>query len=915
MDGWRFIDDSGDFHLESPQATSGLYFPLVNEAGMISVVTPLLHGDVKTGQHTFLTLPVSVEDLHNTRSGRNFWVASEKHGAWSAAGNSARQTVQRFSPGEDAVSLDAGFLWQRLTRSWPASGLRAEITSFVPAARERVELMKVVLTNLGAETLELTPTAAIPIYGRSADNLRDHRHVTSLLQRVECRAAGVLVCPTLSFDERGHRPNRVTYAVLGVEGDGTRPAGFFPLVEDFIGEGGSLDWPAGVVDPVRQNSCVPAGTTCAGYEALGGIRFRDVSLVPGERRAYVILLAVLDETESAEALLETYASEAAFDAALERTRTHWNEKLSGLSFHSGEKQLDLWLRWVGLQPILRRLLGNSFLPYHDYGRGGRGWRDLWQDVLALLVMDRGQVDEQLWSSFAGVRLDGSNATIIGSRPGEFKADRNDIPRTWMDHGAWPFLTTRLYVDQSGDLDFLLREQVYFKDRFACRTREIDSEWEPAQGIVQRTVSGEVYSGSILEHLLVQHLTAFFNVGAHNMLRLEGGDWNDGMDMGARRGESVAFSAFYAGNLFELSGLVLKLGEKRGLYSIGLAAELLPLLDTVENGVDYTSPAAKQARLGEYFHTVRHTISGKKVSVRLVDLARDLRAKADSLSGQICAQEWIEGREGYAWFNGYYDDDGQRLEGDDPGGVRMTLTGQVFPLMCGLTSREQARAVARAVERNLHDPALGGPRLNTDLKEVRLNLGRFTGFAYGHKENGSMFSHMAVMYAYGLYRQGLAREGYRVLEEIYRHCVDFAACKIYPGIPEYMSDRGRGMYPYLTGSASWYLLTLLTQSYGLRGDLGDLILDPQLVREQFDGDGRAGVRTLFAGQTLEVTFINPKELDAGERQVGRALLDGKELTLDRPAGTTRIPRSMLAELDANVVHELVIELEEKAGARI
>ena len=63
-------------------------------------------------------------------------------------------------------------------------------------------------------------------------------------------------------------------------------------------------------------------------------------------------------------------------------------------------------------------LGNSFMPYHDYGRGGRGWRDLWQDQLALLLMDPGAVHDQLFANFAGVRLDGSNATIIGDAPGE-----------------------------------------------------------------------------------------------------------------------------------------------------------------------------------------------------------------------------------------------------------------------------------------------------------------------------------------------------------------------------------------------------------------------------------------------------------------------------------------------------------------
>ena len=61
------------------------------------------------------------------------------------------------------------------------------------------------------------------------------------------------------------------------------------------------------------------------------------------------------------------------------------------------------MRWVALQPTLRRLFGNSFLPYHDYGRGGRGWRDLWQDVLALLLTSDEAVDDLLLSYFAGVR--------------------------------------------------------------------------------------------------------------------------------------------------------------------------------------------------------------------------------------------------------------------------------------------------------------------------------------------------------------------------------------------------------------------------------------------------------------------------------------------------------------------------------
>ena len=62
-----------------------------------------------------------------------------------------------------------------------------------------------------------------------------------------------------------------------------------------------------------------------------------------------------------------------------------------------------------------------------------------------------------------------------------------------------------------------------------------------------------------------------------------------------------------------------------------------------------------------------------------------------------------------------------------------------------------------------------------------------------------------------------------------------------------------MYPYLTGSASWYLLTLLTEAFGVKGQLGDLCLQPKLLASQFDERGRAGVKTRFAGRAIDRTI--------------------------------------------------------------
>ena len=893
-ENWQFIDQNGTFRLQNPHLSNYLYFPLVNEAGMMSVVTPTLHGSITTGQNTFFSEPISVESLHNTRSARNFWVYIEGYGAWSLAGNSAKQLAERFAENEE-VNLEAGLLWHKITRQNAQLGLKAEITNFVPASDDLIELMRVTLDNTGDQPLELTPTAAIPIFGRSADNLRDHRHVTSLLQRTTCTRHGVLVQPTLSFDERGHLPNSTAYALLGVDDAENPPIGFFPVLEDFIGEGGTLDHPKTII--LNKKPSFVAGDKVDGYEALGGLRFQNVTLNPGESRSWVIWAAVLKQGQAPQTLTDKYASIEGFEHWLEITKDYWQKKLNTLRVETCNPTFDGWLRWVAVQPTLRRLFGNSFMPYHDYGRGGRGWRDLWQDILSLLLMEATDLDEMLLGNFAGVRIDGSNATIIGNEPGEFKADRNNIPRVWMDHGAWAFLTTKLYIDQTGDLNFLLRKQPYFKDQFTHWTRSIDENWTLEEGTQLRTQTGDVYQGTVLEHLLVQHLTAFFNVGDHNNLRLEDADWNDGMDMAHEKGESVAFTALYASNLRELADLILALDEEH----ISLAVEILPLLNTFSphrgemparaegDGVDYTNPAAKRVHLATYFESVKENISGEKVNISLEDLASDLRAKADHLYAHLRKNEWVQDDAGRGWFNGYYDNDGHPLEGGNQASARMTLTGQVFPLMGGIATAEQSREMVQSIRHYLFDKRVGGYRLNTDFGEVLLNLGRAFGFAYGHKENGAMFSHMAVMVANALYGRGFVAEGFEALDAIYQQCVDFETSRMYPGIPEYFSQRGRGMYPYLTGSASWYLLTLVTEVFGVRGELGDLVLMPKLLREQFDAAGNATLSTLFAGKRLKVSYKNPEHLSFGDYVVESVLVDGQKINYAALDGGVKIPR--------------------------
>ncbi|MDE7312872.1 MAG: cellobiose phosphorylase [Eubacterium sp.] len=896
----RFKDQDGTFSLKQPENYSYLYFPIAGEQGLKSSVTPNLGGDSKIGQNAFLMEPVSVENLHNNRSGRNFWCRMEDGEIWSAAGASAEQESRKFTKEQDESELTAGLMWHTLKRTSSRYPLQAEVTSFVPVDGY-AEIMQVTICNTGSTALEFTPVAAVPVFGRSADNIRDHRHVTSLLHRIRTTEDGVYVKPTLSFDERGHRKNCLTYFVCAAGGDGEKPMDFYPSAEDFIGEGGSYTNPR----KVRENADgVPAGSCLEGKEAIGGIRFRKVSLAPGACASYTVIMGITADENEIEKVVAAFRTTAQVQQALLRTKAYWQDQVN-VRYETGDENFDLFLRWVSFQPMLRRIYGCSFLPYHDYGRGGRGWRDLWQDCLSLLIMNPGSVRQMLLDHCGGVRIDGTNATIIGEKQGEFLADRNGIARVWMDHGVWPFLTIRLYIDQTGDVGILKEETVYFKDEQAKRAGELDTQWTVEYGVQQKDKNGEIYRGSVLEHLLLQHLCAFYEVGEHNQIRLRGADWNDALDMAPERGESVAFTCAYAGNLVQLSELLTILADRFGWRQLELLEEIQVLL--ADDRQVYERTSAKQELLSKYLQSCCHQVSGSKIQVDVKELADNLRHKAEWMMEHIRRTEWIQG-ENEGWFNSYYDNHGKAVEGYFAQGVRMMLTGQVFAIMSGTAQPEQARQICSSADHYLYDKKAGGYRLNTDFQEQKYDMGRMFGFAYGEKENGAVFSHMTVMYANALYRRGFVKEGYRALRTLADTAMDFEVSRIYPGIPEYFNRDGRGMYHYLTGAASWYMLTMVTEVFGVHGEFGDLVILPKLLKEQFDRQGDARLALLFANKRFKISFHNPQKLTYGEYQVQRAACGGEALEIRD--GAAVLTRSRIDSME-NQVHSIEIELGEKS----
>lgn len=907
---WEFTDkNDGSFVAPSAEMVSRIYFPLLNRHGMKCSITPEFKGDICSDFLHYHSIPIVTEDLHRVNNSRNFWVYVEGKIPWSVTGFSAFSKADKWINETESSEVEGELGLFHLTRENKDMGLKAKTTAFVPHVEDFVEIIKVEIENTGNDIVEFFPTAAIPIYGRSADNLRDHRNVTTMFIQNYEEEHGVSIKPRINFNEFGHSNNDVYYSVLGFEDDGSAPANIIRTVKEFAGEGGSLDAP----EMIFKNLSEPAVDyeQIDGFEAIGALKYKKSTLKPGEKKTYIIVNGITNNRDDVNKWGKTFGSLKNVEEYEEKTREYWQKIINEVSFETNNNEFNNWVRWVNFQLICRQVYGNSYLPDFGYGRGGRGWRDLFSDLLSIFLIDAESARTEIINNFLGIRVDGTNATIVGEKPGEFVADRNNVPRTWCDHGSWPFFVLNFYMQQTGDFDALFKEIHYWKDQLIYRSKKIDDQWDEAQGTMQKTTDGTIYKGTILEHTLLQQLCSFYNVGKHNNILLEGADWNDTYDMARNNGESVCFFNWYAHNLKSIGDVLQYLNENKGLTKVSLMDEMICLLDTLpgQKKVDYNSATAKKEHLLNYYSNVSHTTKGSKSEVNVHDLIKDLRMKSDWIYNHIRSQEWLETKEGYKFFNGHYDDNENRVHGDHPKGVRIDLTSQVLPTIFETATDEHIPELYKSVMHYLKSPK-GGLHLCSNFHEDKMYFGRLTGFIFGHKEHGGIWMQQNTMFIYGLYKRGFVKEGYEVFKDVYTLCNDSATAKMFPGIPSYFEKDGRASYYYLTGSATWLILALVTQMYGIRGEAGDLCLNPKIVKEQFGDQGNTTINCNFQGKAIKLTYVNKSNKEWDEYKIGRVSLNGEAMDFSSPEKSKAIIEKGFVsdKFKDNEINELYVELQ-------
>ena len=95
-----------------------------------------------------------------------------------------------------------------------------------------------------------------------------------------------------------------------------------------------------------------------------------------------------------------------------------------------------------------------------------------------------------------------------------------------------------------------------------------------------------------------------------------------------------------------------------------------------------------------------------------------------------------------------------------------------------------------------------------------------------------------------------------------------------------------MYHYLTGAASWYMLTVITEMFGVRGQIGDMILDPKLLKEQLEEV--LGTLTEREQKVLTLRF---------------GLEDGRARTLEEVGKEFNVTRERIRQIEAKALRKL------------
>ena len=439
--------------------------------------------------------------------------------------------------------------------------------------------------------------------------------------------------------------------------------------------------------------------------------------------------------------------------ALHRVRERWLGAVSRLWITTPDEAMNRYLGgWAAYQTLCCRLLARTSL----YQNGGAfGFRDQLQDAVNLLLLDSKPAREQIGRACAH----------------QFSA--GDVCHWWhagfgVEHGVRTRISDDLlwlpwavceYAQKTGDTQILSAEYPFLAGE----------ELEENERDHYQPLTPGAETGTVLEHCRRAFMRVLARgVGAHGLLHIGTGDWNDAFDrVGAQgRGESVWLTWFFAVTARKFAALIG-----------GHAAEQLTL------AADRCTRAAEAAWDG-------------------------------------------------AWYRRGYYDDGQPLGSEKSGECRIDAIAQAFAAFdTHADPTHVQRALTSAVEQ-LFDREHNVVRLfDPPITRRTPETGYVRSYGAGLRENGGQYTHGALWLAMALLRTGRTDEGAQILRAVLPAAHDPARYEGEPYVlaadVAAGDNAGAAGWTWYTGAAGWYLRIAAEELLGLHLRGGVLYPEPRL----------------------------------------------------------------------------------------
>ena len=438
---------------------------------------------------------------------------------------------------------------------------------------------------------------------------------------------------------------------------------------------------------------------------------------------------------------------------LERTRRWWRSRTGVLRCDGADEVMAPLLNgWTAYQTLACRFLGRGSL----YQSGGAvGFRDQLQDSVNLLWADPALCREHVLRCCA------------------HQYDRGDVQHWW--HPGEGSVHKGVRTRCSDDLLWLpwtLCEYVETTDDLSLCGEEVPFLTSPELKESERTryelpiLSGE--KGSVLDHCRrACALVLSRGVGAHRLLCMGGGDWNDGFDAMGDGAESV-WLTWFASAVFSRFGALL------------------------------------------------HRLGGPE---------EEKYAAVARMLGSAANEAW----DGDRYFRGWYAD-GTPLGSRESGECRIDSVAQSFAAFCPYADPSRVKtaldtALRLLWDREHHRVALFDPPFGPGGRSP----GYISSYGPGFRENGGQYTHAAVWLARACFRTGRWADGAALLrdaalalrEEVCGTEPFVLAADVYtaPGM------EGRGGWSWYTGAAGWWYRTAWQDMLGFQIRNGAAAFDP------------------------------------------------------------------------------------------